>query len=368
MKEEKPLNLPDDYEVENPYKIPVHDQGDKNNCTSHTFALMMEYHLSEYFKERTLIDVDDLWEKQKRLGTATDRGDFLEGPFFIATKYGVKFKTDSGKTGRLFLSGKKRTEGMITSYMGWKIKLDSSFSNKMFNFFKRKKPQQNMYDKYFLQQEYNQSFYRASISGFQTIQNAPNITIEFSDSGFSEFIKQEFKDIGPIEIQIWDRGIQKTNLQRVSDEYSAALKGGRLGGMGSPVPEAYIDLAKFTIGFLFKWGLDHIINDLDSKIWETLKTRIYSLYNSLKEKLKGEVAIVTSSRVFRYERPTILFILPTNLSKEEFKNCLNFVSSKTLEIIRNFSEFQEAQKNNFYQFKYNKEKCRWEIVEKQTFD
>ena len=47
--------LPGEYIVPNPYNIPVHDQGNKNSCTAHAPALMMEYQLSDYFKERTLI-------------------------------------------------------------------------------------------------------------------------------------------------------------------------------------------------------------------------------------------------------------------------------------------------------------------------
>ena len=108
----------------NPYNIPVHNQGNKNSCTSHSFALMMEYKLSDYFKERTLIDVDDLWEKQLKYGTATEQGDLPEGVFFIATKYGARFKTDSGKTGTMFLSGEKIEQGIMTIYAGWRIELD----------------------------------------------------------------------------------------------------------------------------------------------------------------------------------------------------------------------------------------------------
>lgn len=93
------------YRIPNPYNIPVHNQGDKNNCTSHAFALGLEYQLSNRFEERTLINVDDLWRKQKRFGTATEKGDFQDGPFIIAEKYGVKFKSDSGKKGIFFLNG-----------------------------------------------------------------------------------------------------------------------------------------------------------------------------------------------------------------------------------------------------------------------
>jgi len=103
--------------IPNPYDIPAHDQGEKNNCTSHAFALGLEYQLSEIFKERTLIDVDDLWEKQKKFGTATENGDCLEGPFIIAEKYGVKFKTDSGKKGIFFLKGKIISEKNIRYFL-----------------------------------------------------------------------------------------------------------------------------------------------------------------------------------------------------------------------------------------------------------
>lgn len=86
--------------IPNPYNIPVHNQGNRNNCTAHAFATGLELELSNKLKERTLVDVDDLWEKQKKYGKATEEdGDILEGPFIIKDKYGVKFKTDSGKTG-----------------------------------------------------------------------------------------------------------------------------------------------------------------------------------------------------------------------------------------------------------------------------
>ncbi len=97
------------FTLRNPYNIPVHNQGNKNNCTSHSFAAMMEYQLSDKFKERTLVDVDDLWEKQKKFGTAVEElGDTLEGPWIIAEKYGIKFTTESGKQGVYFLG-----EGVI---------------------------------------------------------------------------------------------------------------------------------------------------------------------------------------------------------------------------------------------------------------
>src|SRR3989344_1295607 len=114
----KPYSIPDIY------NLPRRDQSEKNNCTSHAFAYLIEVHLSNHFKERTVIDVDDLWEKQLKYGTATDQGDFPEGPFIIATKYGVRFLTDSGKHGTLFLTGEKANFRGINAYVGWNIVLD----------------------------------------------------------------------------------------------------------------------------------------------------------------------------------------------------------------------------------------------------
>jgi hypothetical protein len=110
--------------VPNPYNLPIHDQKGKNNCTSHSFAAMMEYHLSDHFKEKTLIDVDDLWEKQLKYGTATEEGDVMDGAFRIATEYGARFTTDSGKTGIMFLKDDKEKQGFFTVYKGWRIELD----------------------------------------------------------------------------------------------------------------------------------------------------------------------------------------------------------------------------------------------------
>ena len=91
--------LPKKMIIPNPYNIPIHNQGNENNCTSHAFATMIEYKLSKILKERVLIEVDDLWTKQKGYGTAIDRGDTMEGVMFIADKYGMKFQTESGRKG-----------------------------------------------------------------------------------------------------------------------------------------------------------------------------------------------------------------------------------------------------------------------------
>lgn len=90
--------LPKKFIVPNPYDIPIHDQKGKNNCTSHAFATMYEFKLSELFKEQVLID--DLWEKQLKYGVATEvNGDNTEGVIEIANKHGMLFRTKSGRKG-----------------------------------------------------------------------------------------------------------------------------------------------------------------------------------------------------------------------------------------------------------------------------
>lgn len=100
-------NKPDFLEpftVPNPYNIQPRIQGNENNCTSLSLAYLIEYQLSNKLKERVVVDVDDLWRKQKTLGTATVDGDLAEGAFKIAEKYGVRFYTENTRrTGTYFL-------------------------------------------------------------------------------------------------------------------------------------------------------------------------------------------------------------------------------------------------------------------------
>ena len=88
--------LPDEYTVPDPYGLldtSNHIQRGENNCTSHSFALMMEFQLSNLFKQRILIDVDDLWGKQKKFGTATREVDYIHRPWEIYIRHGLKYKT-----------------------------------------------------------------------------------------------------------------------------------------------------------------------------------------------------------------------------------------------------------------------------------
>ena len=50
-------------------------------------------------KERVQIDVDDLWEKQLKYGTATEQGDTIQGVIKVANEHGMLFSTESGRKG-----------------------------------------------------------------------------------------------------------------------------------------------------------------------------------------------------------------------------------------------------------------------------
>lgn len=84
--------LPKKYMIPNKFIPPIHNQGNKNNCTAHAVASAIEIELSKKLGKRVIVDVDDLWEKQKKFGTATEEGgDSLEDALFIAKKYGVRY-------------------------------------------------------------------------------------------------------------------------------------------------------------------------------------------------------------------------------------------------------------------------------------
>ncbi len=92
-------NFPDCFETPDPYNIPIHDQGNKNSCVLHALAVCIEEYLSEEFKERTLIDVDDWWDNMLKYGMATTDGTTVELAMEYISKHGVKYTTDSGKCG-----------------------------------------------------------------------------------------------------------------------------------------------------------------------------------------------------------------------------------------------------------------------------
>ena len=92
--------LPDSYMVPGWKHFTPHNQGNKSNCTSHAIAACLELMLSGKLQKKVTVDVDDLWEKQKKLGTAKEGiGDYMENALKIASTYGVKFSVEDGGKG-----------------------------------------------------------------------------------------------------------------------------------------------------------------------------------------------------------------------------------------------------------------------------
>lgn len=343
--------LPDEYMVPNPYNLPIHDQRSKKNCTSHAFAAMVEYHLSDYFKEQTLIDVDDLWEKQKKYGTATDEGDLMDGPYAIATKYGARFKTGSGKTGTMFLTGQKERQGIFTIYKGWRIRLDRRFNpSKFLRKIFVKKPKLSTQPKHLA---YDQEITKASLSGHKTINNdRGDMTIDYKDSRLSPIIEQSLSPITELGIQLFDAEKTAQEIAAVNLKYEKELKSGEVGrfGIGGPgeIVGFFVDAAiKFTILWIGK----HIITDFDDAIWAKLKNALFLIFKSTQLTLrKSEITITTNYK------PQIIFVFPSDVGVETFLQELNTLVKMTKEILEANPDSRIA-----YKYTFNAATSVWEL-------
>lgn len=72
-------------------------------CTIGGMAMHVELQLTLKLKERVIVDVEDLWEKQKKYGTIIDKVWCPpEEVNMIASKYGIKYKTESGESKTYF--------------------------------------------------------------------------------------------------------------------------------------------------------------------------------------------------------------------------------------------------------------------------
>lgn len=92
--------LPDSYMHPGMKYFTPHDQGNKSNCSSHAIAACLELQLSARLKKRVTVDVEDLWEKQKKFGTAQEGiGDHMESSLNTANTYGVIFSVEDGRKG-----------------------------------------------------------------------------------------------------------------------------------------------------------------------------------------------------------------------------------------------------------------------------
>jgi len=315
-----PPRLSESYIVPNPYNLPIHDQAGKNNCTSHVYASTMEYRLSEYFKERTLIDVDDLWEKQKRYGTATDEGDFMDGPHKVAVRYGIRFKTDSGKTG-IMLGAKK----------GWQIIVDKSF------------PQGEI-------SPYDKEISMARESGYKKFNHdTKDISIDFKNSRLSSVIEESLSQLDELGIELFDKEKIAQGIVTVNAKYKKGSDRGRL-GVGGPgqIVGFFIDP---SISFVILWIGGHIISDFDNAIWGKLKKALFSIFKSAQPILgKDQLTITTNYK------PQIIFVFPSDINADVFLREMDTVTKITKEIL-----LKDPRPNIAYKYSFNGEKNSWEL-------
>lgn len=315
--------VPDPYGLLDPS---LHIQGDKNNCTSHSFALMIEMQISNIFKERTLIDVDDLWEKQKKYGTATEgHGDFMEGPWFIASTRGVRYRTDSGKSGTLlFLNG------------NWVIIKDKSLIVSMmriFKFFKKRSAKQNTPAvqispaasayKQDLESVYSET--RRSLNN----KSAFRAELEVEQDGLGAEIYESVKDVAGVQIDFHDKGKEDAEVRKVDERHQDLLK-----SKGHPASAAlpYWDTFKvlehgvvLSAQFLWPWIFKHVADDFDQGAWDAVKATIKRIVLGVLSKRKDVAKndVVLKMHYPAHVRHGLAFIFPPDLNEEDIDHAFD---------------------------------------------
>jgi hypothetical protein len=351
--------LPKEFHVPNPYNIPYRVQGKENNCTSISFAHLFEYQLSDYFRERTIMDVDDLWEKQKKFGTATEEGDFMEGPFLIATKYGARFRTDSDDSGTIYLSGKKMKIFGVTTYTGWRVKMDKPFRHFFKFLWKRRnnlpstKPETE-------QDAYNKEIYKAFGAGTKSMGYGSNkILISTKMSAIADDAILAVKDLDQFNITIDDEEETLKAIRKVKDKFSKPRFGGT-GGTGGPLPDGFYDLSRFVLFFVVQWITSHVLKDLDDGIWNSVKSVLKKLFESLKKLGKDEdnFAVMLSQMPIDKSAPTVVFIFPKSLPSEEFAKALDIAREITIRTVEDYSIEKGIA---VYEYTYLQSESKWHL-------
>ena len=358
--------LPSSYTVPDPYGLfgaEHHNQGAKSNCTSHSFALMVEMQLSTHFKERTLIDVDDLWDKQKRFGTATEeRGDFADGPFIIASTHGVRFRTDSGKTGTLFMPGTSRVENGITVYEGGTIKMDNPVTMRIFNFFRQNKKQEKPMTKYQLKaQAYKKDLELLFSETRRTLNSGSlfRVELEVEQAGIGSEVYDSVKNISGIQIDFHDRAKEDSGLPKIDERHREFLNSQRPLGAGAPYWEAFAVLQHGVVisaQFLWPWVVKHIAEDIDQKAWDAVK----EIVKHITRKLSNRKDISTKDVVLKMHYPEgiqygVALIFQEGLSAEEVETA--FMLLRTTEV--NLPE-PKLPGPSVVVIRYNVTKSTWE--------
>ena len=292
--------------------------------------MLFRSQLSDIFQERILIDVDDLWDKQLRYGTAIEEiGDSFDGPFNMAAKYGIRFTRDSGKTGTLFLS-----EG------GWKIKMDRPLEKYIRALAKRLKKKTKQVNNF--QQEYNSAIANASAQGIKKLGTGNiELMVRFKDSRLAQPIEDSFKEMGDIGVELVDEEkIQK--LQKLVKEKYVDKK---YAGIGVPL-EGLIagGFIIFTV-----WSVKHIFDDVDNFLWERFKEVALRVLGSTKE-----IKTTQDEITIEFKDPQVLFIFPKKLNADDFLREMDSIKTLLQDIHNNQNHTSYS-----YEYRYELESGKW---------
>ena len=94
----KGQKLPDSYEPEHKYTW-THNQGDRPTCVLHSWAYIEELKLADIFKQKIMIDVDEIWDRMLSAGLADENGtqipiaiNFINSTYYIfQTENGIRY-------------------------------------------------------------------------------------------------------------------------------------------------------------------------------------------------------------------------------------------------------------------------------------
>lgn len=310
------------------------------NCTSHSIALMLEFQLSAYFREKTLVDVDDLWEKQKKFGTASEAyGDYSGGPFIVGSRYGVRFRTESGKTGTIFLPKKGQMENGIKHYHGGTIKMDKPYM-RIFDFLKRKKKQvsvegQNAPNNAAMAYKHDVDSLIAETRHTLNKDSKYRLTVEVEQLGIGADAYSSIENVPDVQIDFRDRAREDVEFPKIDERHRDLLNArGPIGAGGVPYWEVLNPLEHAIVisaHFLLPWIFKHVAEDFDQKVWNAVKQTVTNLVCAVlhpHEELRHRDIVVRMHYPDQIQHEVAL-IFSSNLNEEQINNAFERIKEAT---------------------------------------
>jgi hypothetical protein len=192
------------------------------------------------------------------------------------------------------------------------------------------------------------------------------IRIRISNSHLVPFIEELMSNIEGLGLELYDDDKISREQKKVWEKYEKEWKEGKIGGIGSPTPDGFVEVGVYLFSLLFIWSAGNILREANDYLWQKVKEIFFKAkeVGTQSEKTKREAAIITSSKVFEHDLPTILFVLPIDLQKDELKQCLDDIKKLTKKTI---SDYQSSDKTiAIYKFKYNLKKKKWDLKTEKT--